>query len=193
MVATASSVLALHSASLASKRVLITGACSGIGYELARAVLEECATEVVYVHGRSHERAESAVESLPCHAHAESRGAVAVSADLSDLRAVGLLADELRSAPPHVIVCCAGVATLPVRTTTLDGHEAQFGINHLAHFHLVRSLLPALPTPCRVVLVSSDLHKSYHQKVGRSNPGPAWGVPPVGRFKREHTREIQHD
>jgi NAD(P)-dependent dehydrogenase (short-subunit alcohol dehydrogenase family) len=40
---------------------------------------------------------------------------------------------------------------------TVDGFESQFGVNHLAHFVLVTSLLPELKAgkPARVVMVSS--------------------------------------
>jgi NAD(P)-dependent dehydrogenase (short-subunit alcohol dehydrogenase family) len=46
-------------------------------------------------------------------------------------------------------------------STTKDGFESQFGVNHLAHFLLVTSLLPELKAgkPARVVMVSSVLNK----------------------------------
>jgi len=45
---------------------------------------------------------------------------------------------------------------------TVDGFEECFATNHLAHFLLVKLLLPKLKdsAPSRVVLVSSSLHKS---------------------------------
>jgi NAD(P)-dependent dehydrogenase (short-subunit alcohol dehydrogenase family) len=46
-------------------------------------------------------------------------------------------------------------------STTVDGFESQFGVNHLAHFVLVTSLLPELKAgkPARVVMVSSVANK----------------------------------
>ena len=44
---------------------------------------------------------------------------------------------------------------------TVDGFESQFGVNHLAHFLLVTSLVPELKAgkPARVVVVSSVANK----------------------------------
>lgn len=44
---------------------------------------------------------------------------------------------------------------------TVDGFESQFGVNHLAHFLLVTSLLPELKAgaPSRLVVVSSVANK----------------------------------
>lgn len=67
-------------------------------------------------------------------------------------------AGALKTTPPHVLICCAGVATLPQRTVSKDGYELQFAVNHLAHFALVCLLRTALPEAARVVVVSSDLH-----------------------------------
>ena len=117
------------------------------------------APSLLFVHGRSLARAEQAIAELA--PDVSGAGAcVPVVADLADLRAVAGMAEKLRARPPHVVICSAGVATLPSRTLTADGFEAQFGINHLAHFVLVTSLLPDMPAGSRVVLVSSDLHKT---------------------------------
>jgi len=44
----------------------------------------------------------------------------------------------------HLLINNAGVMTPPVRQTTADGFELQFGTNHLGHFALVGHLLPLL-------------------------------------------------
>ena len=49
----------------------------------------------------------------------------------------------------------------PTRTVTSDGHETQFGVNHLGHFLLTSLLLDELlaaPDGARVVSVSSTAH-----------------------------------
>jgi NAD(P)-dependent dehydrogenase (short-subunit alcohol dehydrogenase family) len=59
-----------------------------------------------------------------------------------------------------VLVNNAGVM-MPPRSLTRQGHELQFGVNHLAHFVLTCRLLPLLlkGDDSRVVTLSSDLHK----------------------------------
>ena len=54
----------------------------------------------------------------------------------------------------------AGIMACPYEKT-VDGFESQFGVNHLAHFLLVTSLLPELKAgkPSRVVVVSSVANK----------------------------------
>lgn len=82
----------------------------------------------------------------------------AAIADLSSLREVDELCKKLAESPPDVVVCCAGIATLPRWTPTSDGYESQFAVNHLAHFHLVSSLVES-DKHIRVVMVSSDLQR----------------------------------
>lgn len=153
---TAASVLAKHREALSGKRVLITGACTGLGFELARAILEQGDVASVLFHGRSPERVEASLARLS----GGLRGrCLPVAADLGNLAEVDALVEEIVAAPPDVIICCAGVATLPEKTLSADGYEMQFAVNHLSHFHLVSRILPRLSREARVVVVSSDLHK----------------------------------
>ncbi|KAI9326267.1 hypothetical protein DFJ73DRAFT_866622 [Zopfochytrium polystomum] len=58
------------------------------------------------------------------------------------------------------------------RETTRDGYEAQFAVNHLGHFHLVRKLSPLLArsgstaAPSRVVNLSSVTHVMFAPNEG---------------------------
>jgi len=61
----------------------------------------------------------------------------------------------------HVLVNNAGV-TLMKRTTTPDGYETTFAVNHLAYFLLTGLLLPRLRAAApgaRIVNVASDAHR----------------------------------
>ena len=60
----------------------------------------------------------------------------------------------------HVLVNNAGTIELS-RTTTVDGFEKTFAVNHLAYFLLTNLLLPRLraSAPARIVNVASEAHR----------------------------------
>ncbi len=150
--------------SLAGKRVLITGANSGIGYHAALKLARKGA-HVVFAC-RDQGRGEAAIARL----HADSPGAHAelFIVDLASLASVrGAAAKELtRNLPIHILINNAGVMTPPRRLETADGFELQFGTNVLGHFALTALLLPALqraaadsPDRPRIVTIASIAHK----------------------------------
>jgi NAD(P)-dependent dehydrogenase (short-subunit alcohol dehydrogenase family) len=79
--------------------------------------------------------------------------------DLADLASVREFAAGFPYERLDLLVNNAGVMALPY-STTADGFETQFGVNHLGHFALTGLLLPALLAApgARVVTVSSPLH-----------------------------------
>ncbi|MCT7667543.1 oxidoreductase [Shinella kummerowiae] len=82
--------------------------------------------------------------------------------DLADLDDVSAFADRLSAdgRPIDLLINNAGVM-MPPHGLTPQGHETQFGVNHLAHFALTLRLLPLLSASsnARVVTVSSELHR----------------------------------
>ncbi len=150
--------------SLAGKRVLITGANSGIGYHAALKLARKGA-QVVFAC-RDQKRGEAAIARL----HADSPGAHAelLVLDLASLASVReAAAKELAQGRPlHILINNAGVMTPPKRLETADGFELQFGTNVLGHFALTALLMPALQTAAdgsverpRVVNIASIAHK----------------------------------
>ena len=143
---------------LSGKRMLMTGAASGIGFEAARALAEHGA-EVVLVD-RNEAAARDAMarirEKRP-DARLEFR-----PLDLSNLASVKAFAAALvaEGKPLDVLINNAGIQPISERRTSADGFELTFAIGHLAHFTLTAGLLPLLeaaPAP-RVVTVSSMVH-----------------------------------
>lgn len=140
------------------RRVIVTGANSGIGYEATKQFARAGAAVVLAC--RSTERGERAAaeirESVP-DAALEVR-----ACDLADLDSVAGFADAYTSDYDdlHVLVNNAGVMAIP-REETADGFEAQFGVNHLGHFALTGRLLSTLVGTggARVVTVSSGAHE----------------------------------
>jgi NAD(P)-dependent dehydrogenase (short-subunit alcohol dehydrogenase family) len=147
----------LDGVDLTGRRVVITGAASGLGRESARALAAHGAS--VTVLARSAERAGGAVadlEGLVPGADVEA-GVV----DLADLSTVRAFADSYLTDHDviDVLVNNAGVMACPFGRT-VDGFETQFGTNHLGHFLLTALLSPALlaSTSPRVVTLSSAGH-----------------------------------
>jgi NAD(P)-dependent dehydrogenase (short-subunit alcohol dehydrogenase family) len=127
---------------LTGRRVLVTGASDGIGFEIARRFAGAGAEVVVPVRNRA--KGAAAVERITAeHPRASVR---LEDLDLSSLSSVATLTDRLRSdgQPIDVLVGNAGVMTPPTRQTTKDGFELQFGTNHLGHVALVLGVLPLL-------------------------------------------------
>jgi retinol dehydrogenase-14 len=145
---------------MAAPRVLVTGATSGIGRATAAGLLARGAK--VIVHGRDAPRLAAATADLARHHERGERGAVtSLLGDLSSLAAVVTMAREIERDYDRLDAVVCNAAVLPrARRLSADGHELQFAVNHLAHFTLLRELLPMLIEGgrCRIVIVASNAH-----------------------------------
>lgn len=137
------------------KRVLVTGATTGLG-RVTALELGRMGAEVLLV-ARDREKAD---ETLAALAAAGAPPAHALYADLSLLSSVRTLADEVRARFDRidVLVNNAG-AIFGARALTAEGFERTFALNHLGYFLLTNLLLDRIPSGGRVVNVSSDAHK----------------------------------
>ena len=141
---------------LVSRRAIVTGANSGIGYVTARELARHGAEVTLACRNRA--KAEAALARLRRDVPA---AAVEVGElDLSSLDSVRAFAAG-RSGPLDLLVNNAGVMAPLKRRTTTDGFELQMGTNHLGHYALTGLLLPSLlrATKPRVVTLSSVAHK----------------------------------
>jgi NAD(P)-dependent dehydrogenase (short-subunit alcohol dehydrogenase family) len=150
--------------SLTGKRVLITGANSGIGYHAALKLARKGAHVVLAC--RDPQRGEDALARLD----ADSPGAHAelVILDLASLASVRDFAKKqlAERRPLHILINNAGVMAPPKRLETADGFELQLGTNVLGHFALTALLMPALERAAaeskdrpRIVTIASIAHK----------------------------------
>lgn len=143
---------------LDGKRVLVTGAASGIGYEAARALAQHGAE--VWLADRNEPAGRAAVEKIKA-LRSDARVKF-LPLDLANLKSVRDFAVALvaRGKPIDVLINNAGIQPISDRRTSADGFELTFAIGHLGHYVLTGLLLPLLeaaPAP-RVVTVSSMVH-----------------------------------
>ena len=141
------------------KTVLVTGATDGIGLETARQLL--AAGMHVLVHGRSKVKAARHANAL---ANRVSSGKTTpVWGDLSRMREVAALAEQVRTAAPvlDVLINNAGIYAKR-RTVTEDGFELTMAVNHFAPYLLTRLVGPLVEkAPAgRIITVSSMAHQS---------------------------------
>jgi NAD(P)-dependent dehydrogenase (short-subunit alcohol dehydrogenase family) len=138
------------------RRVVVTGANSGLGLATARSLALAGASVV------------AACRNVAKGEEALAGSGVSVRAlDLADLSSVRAFADAW-DGPLDVLINNAGVMAPPRRQTTRDGFELQFGTNHLGHFALSGLLLPALLASAspRVVTLSSTAHRTWRISFG---------------------------
>ncbi|KAH8822103.1 hypothetical protein F5884DRAFT_657109 [Xylogone sp. PMI_703] len=170
---------------LKGKVIVITGTSSGIGVETARALVTTGAT--LYLTARDLTKTKEALGDILGSGRAEL-----VQMDLTSLDSVRAAAKsilEKSNNQVNILINNAGVMAVSDRELTKDGHEMQFGTNHLAHFLLFQLLKPALlasSTPelhSRVVNVTSSGHRfqsindsdNYDFQKGGYNPWGAYG------------------
>ena len=137
---------------------VVTGASSGIGRATAQALARLGATLALVCRDRG--RGEEAIAALRAE---PGKAAVALFlADLSSQAEIRRVAAQLCERYPaiHVLVNNAGVINLR-RSTTVDGIETVFAVNHLAYFLLTHLLVARLraSAPARIVNVASDAHR----------------------------------
>lgn len=139
------------------KTFIVTGANTGIGFEVASALAARGARVVLAC--RNQAKAEEAMARIGAKATGADLGFLPLDqADLASVRAAAELAGKEQRV--DALINNAGVM-IPPLTRTEQGFELQFGVNHLGTFALTGLLLPKLAeTPgSRVVVTSSIAHR----------------------------------
>ncbi|KAK7432969.1 hypothetical protein QQZ08_000440 [Neonectria magnoliae] len=169
---------------LVGKVIVITGVSSGLGVETARALALTGAT--LFLTARDLAKAQSALAGF-----FDSSRMHLIKMDQSSLESVRAAASEIlaKTDTINILINNAGVMAVQNLEFTKDGHELQFGTNHLSHFLFFELLKPALlagVTPelnSRVVNVASSAHMrsglnasdNYNFQKGGYDPWLAYG------------------
>jgi WW domain-containing oxidoreductase len=142
---------------LTGKKIIVTGANTGIGFEAARAFAAAGADVVLAC--RSIEKADEAVARIrQCHPDARSQG---LALDLASVSSIRHFCTQLPFETIDVLVCNAGLVPSRYQETE-DGIELCVGVCHFGHFVLCKLLLDKIlkSNDARVVMVSSESHRS---------------------------------
>jgi protochlorophyllide reductase len=145
----------------ATRRLLLTGGNSGIGFEAAVRLCQ--AGHSLTLLCRDADAAETAQRQLAERAGGGTAPAVAVC-DLGDLDSVRACGQTLlaQGQPIDTLVLNAGLQYAGAKTPRLtpQGHELTIAVNHLGHFLLAQQLTPLLlagQVP-RLVVTASEVH-----------------------------------
>ncbi len=143
------------------RRIVITGANSGIGFHTALELARRGAELIL--PARTKAKAEDAIARI--RAEAPNARLIPEILDLADQESVRAFAARYVAKFPgeslDLLINNAGVMALPTREITVDGWERQFATNYLGPFTLTALLFPSIkPRPgSRVVIVSSSVTK----------------------------------
>ncbi|MDF2859079.1 MAG: short-chain dehydrogenase [Neobacillus sp.] len=166
---------------LAGKRIIVTGANSGIGFEAAKDFGNGGAEVILAVRNEQKgKQAKEAILKINPQASVE-----VMILDLADLASIREFAKNFitRYQALDILVNNAGVMVPPYQQTK-DGFEMQFGSNHLGHFALTGLLLPLLKKTegSRVISLSSIAHRGG--SISFDNLDGAKGYKPMAFYRQ---------
>jgi NAD(P)-dependent dehydrogenase (short-subunit alcohol dehydrogenase family) len=158
------------------RRLVVTGASSGIGLAIAGALAEQGHSVVMVC--RDQQRGEAARDQVQAKA---GPGATVelVLGDLSTIASCGLAATAIARACPRPDVLVHNAGLWPTRyQRTAEGFELAFAVNHLAPFVLTRQLLPLLhqAEDARIVQVTAGLYPTGRIDLLRTPSGADFGM-----------------
>ncbi|MGA2851133.1 MAG: oxidoreductase [Terracidiphilus sp.] len=141
------------------RRVLITGANSGIGFEAALELARKGAE--VILPARSIEKANDAIARIRLQVPAAKlTPGILDLASLASVRAfAAFVAEKFPGQSLDLLINNAGVMAVPRRELTVDGYERQFATNYLGPFLLTSLIFPYLKSRqgTRIVTVASGI------------------------------------
>ena len=125
--------------------IVMTGGTSGFGAVTSKELIQNTGARV-FLGNRNN----------------QIDGAVHIPLNLESLDNVREFALEviksMNSEKIHVLICNAGMNHPDINSRTVDGFETTFAVNHLAHFYLLKLLMPHLDMNARIIMTTSGTH-----------------------------------
>jgi NAD(P)-dependent dehydrogenase (short-subunit alcohol dehydrogenase family) len=127
------------------KTAVMTGGTAGFGAVAAKRIFNTPNTKLIL---GARDNKNSSIETLPLDL-----------ARLSNVRSfVQSLNNKLNGTKIDILIMNAGAQFGNTKHRTGDGFESTFAINHLAHYLLLRLLVPSLAKNATIVITTSDVH-----------------------------------
>lgn len=147
---------------LSGKTIIITGGNVGLGYETAKDLARRNGNIVIAC--RNIQKGQEAVQSISNETG--NKNVAFLPLDLASIASVKEFISQVKTNYDSIdaLVCNAGVwVPMEQKMKTIDMYEIHFGVNHLAHYLIAKSLVPLLEKSAnndgRIIFVSSSLMK----------------------------------
>ncbi|AXR06139.1 SDR family oxidoreductase [Salinimonas sediminis] len=150
---------------LTGQTFVITGANTGAGFQASRLLLAKLAQVIML--NRSSAKSTAAIAALKQEFGDDAKVSF-IRMDFASLDSVRRAAQELLVPAPKItaLICNAAIAQVAKHTTTAEGFESQFGVNHLGHFLLCGLLFECIDASRgRIVVVGSNAYKMGLKKI----------------------------
>jgi NAD(P)-dependent dehydrogenase (short-subunit alcohol dehydrogenase family) len=159
---------------LSAQTIILTGPTAGIGLETAKTLLKRKVGRLVMA-ARDEKKCQAVAEALK--KETGNNNITTMVLDTCSLKSVRAFVAKYKESgfPIHSLICNAGAFGQPYKKTE-DGFESMCAASYYGHFLMINMLLDVLDKsgPCRVVLVSSSLHKMPNEAIDfNAMPCPA--------------------
>ncbi|MBQ7570790.1 MAG: SDR family NAD(P)-dependent oxidoreductase [Bacteroidaceae bacterium] len=166
------------------KVAIITGADGGMGYEEAKAVVQQGYHTIMACY--CPKLAKKRMEQLM--AETGSKDIELMALNLADLAAVRRFADEVKSRFDHVDLLMNNAGTMETgRHITVDGLERTVSVNYVGPYLLTRLLLPLMKEGSRIVNMASLVYRFGHldfpEFFEKGRKGSFWRIPVYNNTK----------
>ena len=166
------------------KVAIITGADGGMGYEEAKAVVQQGYHTIMACY--CPKLAKKRMGQLM--AETGSKDIELMALNLADLAAVRRFADEVKSRFDHVDLLMNNAGTMETgRHITVDGLERTVSVNYVGPYLLTRLLLPLMKEGSRIVNMASLVYRFGHldfpEFFEKGRKGSFWRIPVYNNTK----------